>query len=141
MSQDVLIQCVKTLHNNGPLGAEVQINKSAVAPEDCTITPESVSEQIFLEPSVQVDLVEEFTIHCGAPSTHKFELFNEISDPKEAHVIDPDPTNNSARTGFSVDVIGEADSKIVGFSCDVPLEIPVSQDVLIECVKTLHNNG
>ncbi|NIM52230.1 MAG: hypothetical protein GTO22_23800, partial [Gemmatimonadales bacterium] len=147
---DVLVTLRKTLHNNGPYDpVRVSVDASAVAPPGCTATrvaPDggdlSVVDSLLRLPLSQSILVEEvWEVHCSGPSTHIFAFGNEVKIADE-HVEDPDPSNNSRTTTWEVDVIAQADLKILSQGVvDGPSEIAVSEDVPVTLRKTLHNNG
>ncbi len=150
VSEDVVVTLEKVLHNNGPAGPVfVDVHKAASAPSDCTILPESYDDlQIELPVSIEVVLVEEFSIHCSAPSFHTFEVINTVSAPKGPHVTDPDMTNNVAATPLTVAAIGQADLKIaLSLPDDMPtvdgnqLLVVGSVPETIEVDDILHNNG
>jgi len=114
VSDQVVVTLVKVLHNNGAFPVTVDILKLATPPLDCTIDPpEYLYEQILLEPSINVTLVEEFVIHCSEPSEHTFEIVNEVSGPKEPHVSDLNMTNNVAVTQLTVASILNVDKEIL----------------------------
>jgi hypothetical protein len=151
VSANVPVTLRKVLHNNGPYSqpVEVTVTKTATAPPDCSIIPPGDEFQVVLPVSVDVVIDEEFLIHCSSPSTHTFNVVNLVSGPKDVHIIDPDPSNNVASTDLTVNAIGYADLKIVGFTLpdEMPL-VPGNQVVLtpglIEPVAqslVLHNNG
>jgi len=132
-----------TLHNNGPNGpAPVTDTITATAPPDCTVDGMASSTEVrdwSLPVSVATEGDVTFTIHCSEPSEHTFLFENELApDP---WFIDPDPTNNSLSTEYTVTVIGDADVKVVDEEIIGPPTIDVSEDVDITVRATLHNNG
>jgi hypothetical protein len=143
VSADVPITVTKVVHNNGPYPEPVQARteKIATAPADCTVTPTSHTEVMSLPVSVDTVLVEPFTIHCSAASSHTFSFSNEI-EVLDEHVDDRTPGNDTAYTEVTVDAIGYSDVKIVGQSwVDPPASINVSESKVVKLRKVLHNNG
>jgi hypothetical protein len=152
VSEDVPVTLVKVLHNNGSIPVTVTLTKAASASADCQISPPEVVEQIELEPSVDVVLPEEFVIHCDEPSDHSFEIYNSISGPKEAHIVDPDLGNNEAVTPLNVAANAVADVKITSWDGPDDIMWRAGNQVLIGPlaplgsvgilpVGELHNNG
>lgn len=162
MNEDVVVTLEKVLHNNGPYGpVEVEIERSATAPQECTVEPAGpVVEQIVLPTSLDVVLAEEFTIRCRAPSPHGFFFENQVTRIKNAGVLDPDLDNNFASTELAVDVWVQADVGIVEqhvFGCDdldadtvcdphepllgAPAEIPLGENVPIVVRTVIRNVG
>ncbi len=114
VSEDTLITLEKVLHNNGPEGpVTVTVNKTAVAPQDCTIDPLEHSFQVELPMSVDVTILEDYLIHCSSPSYHTFSVLNVVSGPKEPHVLDPDLTNNTAYTELTVAALTDVQKDIL----------------------------
>jgi len=143
VSQNVDLTLRKTLHNNGGFGpVDVSISASATPPADCSATPDPLNPtSANLPVSTDVVVDELWTIHCSQPSSHSFSFDNAIAITTP-HVSDPDPTNNAASTGLTVNATAQADAKISGQQLvDPPSEIPVSQNVDVTLRKTLHNNG
>ncbi|UCH86717.1 MAG: hypothetical protein JSU97_09415, partial [Dehalococcoidia bacterium] len=134
-----------TLHNNGPYGpVTVTVpDFGAIAPADCTAEPLLCAQQVELPVSSSVTVDCDVDIHCSTPSTHTFEFDGSAGEPKEPHVVDPDPTNNGPIfTSWSVDAIAYADMKVVAqYVENPPAEIAPSEDVLIVLDKVIHNNG
>jgi hypothetical protein len=142
VSQNVPVTLVKVLHNNGGFPVTVPVTKTAVPPQDCTITPTSYDEQVPLPPSVDVVLSEQFTIRCSQPSTHTFTVSNVVGQPKEPHIEDPDESNNHASTDLTVDALATADVEIVSQAFDnPPASMDVSVDTPVTLKKVLKNNG
>jgi hypothetical protein len=142
VSQDVVVTLDKVLKNNGALPVTVPITKTANAPADCTITPTNPSEDVALGAGETKTVSEQFTIHCSEPSSHTFTVDNVVGQPKEAHIVDPDESNNSASTDLTVDAIAKADVKISSQALvSPPSEINVSQNVSLTLRKHLHNVG
>jgi len=145
VSANVPVTLRKVLHNNGPYTVDpvtVTVSKTATAPADCSITPPSTSVQVVLPYSVDVTADEQFTIHCSKASSHTFTVANEVSGPKEPHMVDPDMTNNSAETQLTVAAIDKADVKIVSQSLvSPPTQIDASASVSVTLRKHLHNGG
>ncbi|MGQ9676482.1 MAG: DUF11 domain-containing protein, partial [Chloroflexota bacterium] len=97
VSNDTPVTLRKVLHNNGPYPDDVtvSVDRAATAPDGCTITPTTVSQQVALPMSTDVTLDELFTIHCSQASSHTFTIDNTVSGPKEPHITDPNLDNNS----------------------------------------------
>ncbi len=143
VSENTGICLRKTLHNNGSYGpVEVSISTSATAPDDCSAIPDGgnpTSASLPVSTDVVVD--EIWTVHCATPSSHSFSFENAIA-VTNVHVSDPDPGNNAASTGLTVDAIAQAEVKISNQALvDPPTEIDVSEDVSLTLRKHLHNNG
>ncbi|MGQ9674590.1 MAG: thrombospondin type 3 repeat-containing protein [Chloroflexota bacterium] len=132
VSEDTPVTLVKVLHNNGALPVTVTVNKAGFASADCSIDPAEVAEQVELPPSVDVTLVEVFSIHCQKPSEHSFEVWNEVSGPKEPHIVDPNPTNNIAATPLVVAALHWVDKEILDIDMgpDPLLVVPSEWNVL-----------
>jgi hypothetical protein len=142
-SQDTDVTLRKTLHNNGPDGpVDVSITTSAVAPADCTATPDPTNPTSATLPVSSAVVVDEvWTLHCTDPSAHDFTFNNAIAITTPG-ATDPDPTNNSEPQGLSVNVIASADAKISDETLlNVPATMTQGQDVDVTLRKTLHNNG
>jgi len=140
VNTDVDVTLRKHIHNNGPAGPiDIAISTTATAPTGCTATAKSVPTSIAQVPiSVDQQVDEVWTIHCGAPSTHSFTFNNSISTV----LPDLSPGNNSASTTLTVDVIGQADVKITSQALvSPPSEINVSANVPITLRKHLNNAG
>ncbi len=144
MSQDVPITVKKVLHNNGPFApVSATTNTVVTVPPDCTVSPTShVQQYSGLPVSVDVVHTEPFVIHCTKPSTHKFSFDGAIT-PKDPHVRDPVPGNNTAHTELTVAAVTQTDVKIVGetFTVRPPKPLPLNTDVDVTLRKTIHNNG
>ena len=142
VSQDVDVTLRKILHNNGALPVTVTVTKVADAPADCEIDPAGDTLQVVLPPSVDAVIDEPFTIHCLNPSSHTFEVINNVSGPKDGHIVDPDPSNNAAATLLTVDALGQADIKVTGVVA-VPALIkgPPLTLLPVTANTTIHNNG
>ena len=141
VSADVPVTLVKVLHNNGGFPLTVPITKTAAAPADCSIDPPLQSHQVPLPPSVDVVLSEQFTIHCSQPSEHTFTVGNVVGQPKEAHIVDPDETNNVDSTDLTVDAIAYADLWVESVEVPVSLETDVSANFNIPLSAVIHNLG
>lgn len=117
VSQDVVIDLVKVIHNNGYYGpVDAQVNNLASADPDCAVTPGSDSEVVYDIPvSTDVVLHEPFTIHCDATSSHSFYFDNELTVLPE-HVVDPVPVSNSVSTTLTVNVIVGASPPVGGIA-------------------------
>jgi len=143
VSEDVPIVVMETIHNNGFYGpVDVQTVKTPTVPPDCEVTPSQHVEQIHNVPvSVDVPLVEPFTIHCSAPSWHTF-TFDNVVSLKDPSITDPDLTNNAAHTEWTVPVVANADLEVVAQRTVVwPTDVDVSQDVLVTLETDVRNNG
>jgi hypothetical protein len=140
-STDTVVTLRKTLHNNGGYGpVNVSVTATAVAPAGCTATS-SNGALVALPVSTDVVLDEDWTLHCTQPSTHVFSFTNAIAIT-DTHVVDPTPANNSATTELSLEVIANADAKIVSQALvSPPTEITQGQDTQVTLRKNLHNNG
>ena len=147
VSVDVDVCLVKTIEaevlNEEPHNiptVEVLVEKTAAAPTDCTMIPDSVSEQLVVSTTEETVLKEQFTIHCYQPSTHGPFSVDNVLTVKDEHVTDPDGA--SASSDFSVDAIAYSDLKVVvQYVENPPDEIAPSEDVLIVLDKVIHNNG
>jgi hypothetical protein len=134
----------KVLRNDGPYSGDVtvDITKTATAPDDCTITPLSATEEdVVLTDNTNKTVDETFTIHCSQPSEHTFTVQNDVSGPEEPLIVDPDLTNNSASTDLTVDAIAYADLEQI---VTVPEEIPeavVDTDATLHLTAEIKNNG
>jgi hypothetical protein len=148
LSESVEVVLEKVLHNNGPDGpVDVGISTTAIVPIDCTAIgpplPDFDSLPLItatLPVSVDVPVWEPWTINCSEPSEHTFTFNNSITVLTPG-VTDPDLTNNSASTEFTVDAIALADVKVTGGEVDGPAELPVSETATITVSTTFHNNG
>jgi len=145
VSENRMITLRKVLHNNGPYAVAVTstLTSAASAPEDCTVSAPPAPQQVNLPYSTDVIVDESYTIHCTQKSTHgPFKFDNTLSAPKDAHVTDPNPTNNRGHTELTVNVWGVTDLKIVSqYVANPPTQITMSQDVLVTLNKVIHNNG
>jgi hypothetical protein len=131
-----------TLHNNGPYGpATGTVTFSADVPPDCTADVYLCAAQHNLPVSVATTVGCDVDIHCSQPSSHVFDFDVQISEPKDPHVVDPDPTNNVAWIPETVTAWGYADVKVTGISVTGPAEIDVSETATATVHLTLHNNG
>jgi len=143
VSEDVPIVVKKTIHNNGLYGpVDLKTVKTAVAPPDCEITPDSHVEQIYSVPvSVDVTHSEPFTIHCHKPSEHTF-IFDNVISIKDPHISDPDGGNNTAHTEWTVPAIAQADLEIVDQRTVVwPTDVDVSENVVVTLETDVKNGG
>jgi len=141
----------KTLINHGALPVNVTLSSVATAPADCTIS-QVQPQQVALAAGATVVVPEVFTIHCANPSFHTFNVANTVSGPKEAHIGDPDLSDNVSSTDLVVGVLASADIKLTswGVADEVPWW-PGTQVVvgpltplgseLFTANEVLHNNG
>jgi hypothetical protein len=113
VSQNAVVTLKKVVKNNGAFAVTVPVTKTATAPADCTITPTTHSEQVALGAGETKTLSEQFTIHCSQPSSHTFTVDNLIGGPKDAHITDPDTTNNVASTNLTVAAILHVQKAVV----------------------------
>jgi hypothetical protein len=146
VSQNQAVTLNAVASNLGPVDpVAATLTANFVVPADCTLTPSSISQQVSLgAPSVTVPA----TLHCSSPSTHALSCSVAVSAPKDAHVSDPNPQNNSAAWAGSVAVWAYADLK--GY-LSVPDDMPgVAGNQLlvvggvpetINVGNVLHNNG
>jgi len=144
VSEDVDVTVRAILHNNGPWGpVEVELGWiGPVAPPDCTSWIEVIPTQVELPVSVDVVAGARYGIHCEKPSQHTFTAQTNINQIKDAHVVDPNPGNNSGSAAYTVEAWSYADLKIVGQEfIDPPDKMKVWQEIDVTLRKTLHNNG
>jgi len=143
LSEDVQIVLDKVLHNNGPYSPVDAVTETVVSvPAGCTVYP-STHVQRFYNLPVSVDILhhEPFTIHCYDLGEHTF-VFDDAVTVSTPGIVDPDPSNDAARTELTVAAVAEADVKITGIGfVDPPTKIPMGQDVGITLRKHIHNNG
>jgi hypothetical protein len=133
------------LHNNGSYGpVEVSISATvdtSLAP-GCTAIPDPgnlTSADLPVSSDVVVD--EAWTIHCAEGGVKTFRFDNSIT-VTAAHVIDPDPDNNSASSEGTVTIGGISDMKVLDqYVENPPIEIAPSEDIQIVLDKIIHNNG
>jgi uncharacterized repeat protein (TIGR01451 family) len=96
----------KVIANNGPSApVDVRVARTASATANATVSPASTSHlEAALGHQQERGVDEEFDIECthGGPAT--FTFTNGIS-PARPDDIDPDTTNNSATTSFTVECI------------------------------------
>ena len=106
VSQDANITLRKTLHNNGPSGpVDVDISTAASTPASCTATASPANPtSANLPVSTDVIIDEVWTIRCSNPSASQFGFNNSITI-STPYVSDPNPTNNSAYSSLTVNVI------------------------------------
>jgi len=137
-----LVTLNKVIHHYGPYPGpvEVTVTKTATAPEDCSISPDNVSHQVVLYESVDLVLDEEFTIQCSKASEHTFTIDNDVSEPKEPLIVDPNMTNNSASTDLTVAAWAEADLVQTVPVPEIP-EAKVSEDATLHLTATIQNTG
>jgi hypothetical protein len=137
-----LVTLNKVIHHYGPYPGpvEVTVTKTATAPEDCSISPDNVSHQVVLYESVDLVLDEEFFIECSKASEHTFTIDNDVSEPKDALIVDPNMANNSASTDLTVAVTAEADLEQTVPVPEIP-EAKVSEDATLHLTATIKNNG
>ncbi len=143
LSEDVHIVLDKVLHNNGPYSPVDAVTETVITvPAGCTVSP-STHVQRFYNLPVSVDILhhEPFTIHCYQLGEHTF-VFDDSVEVTSPGIVDPDPSNDAARTELTVAAVAEADVKITGVRfVDPPTKIPMGQDVDITLRKHVHNNG
>jgi len=130
VSEDVAVVLSKVLHNNGAVPVTVSVDSVAIAPQDCTITPAGLSAQVPLPPSIDVVVDEPYTIHCTSESFHTFTVENTVSGPKEAHISDPDLTNNIAASDLTVAAIKHVQKAV--------LDIDMGPDPLLVVPSTVN---
>ncbi len=156
VSTDVSVCVRKVLHNNGPASpVDISIQKSAAfvplggqGQNECTVSPTGgLITFNNVDASETVTRDETYVINCTRPSSHLFRIQNTIS-VSSAGVTDPDLSNNAATSDLWVAVTAEADFGIVSqelraadCTSPPPTVIPMSTDVTLCLVKTVHNNG
>ncbi len=108
----------------------------------CVALPDPTNPtQANLPVSVDVTVDERWTIHCLEPGAHTFVFTNRV-EPKDPHVDDPEPENNSASSELTITASLMADVKIASQELvDPPTTIRANQSADITLRKTLHNNG
>jgi hypothetical protein len=103
----------------------------------------NVHVQHFHNLPVSVDILhhEPFTIHCYELGEHTF-VFDDGVTLSTSGIVDPDPSNDAARTEMTVTAVSQADVKVVSMGfVDWPTKLPLGQDVDITLRKHIHNNG
>jgi hypothetical protein len=140
-----------TLHNAGAFAVNVTLSWAAVAPADCTIVPASASEPVALGAGATVVVDKVYTIHCSASSDHVFEVITTVSGPAEAHVSDPDLTDNVVTKDLAVAALAVADLKLTSWSVADALSWWPGIQVLVGPIppgteaitanEVIHNNG
>jgi hypothetical protein len=152
VSQNATVTLRKVLKNNGALPVTVTVSSAATAQADCTIDPTSLAQQVALAAGQELNVDGVFTIHCSQPSSHTFTVSTVVSGPKEAHVSDPNNTNNSASSNLALPVLAAADIKLTSWSVADDLSWRAGIQVLVgplsplgsEVItsdEVLHNNG
>lgn len=126
--------------NNGPddIDAGASLAVSGQAAGDCDISPPVLIDSITIPAGGSAEVPASFTAHCRKPSFHTFELSAEANAPLAE---DPNPNNNSASASLTLAATANADLKITGWDVPLALGLPLSKQVLLPTVKTLHNNG
>ena len=144
LSENVPINVRKVVHNVGPDGpVNAQTLKTATAPPGCTIAPTSHLQQIYnLRVSVDVTINEPFTVRCNNPSWHTF-TFDNVLTVTTAGFQDPNPSNNTWHSEWTVAAVTSADlqlvsQKIIGWPSG---EIFASVDVVVTLEAEVKNNG
>jgi hypothetical protein len=143
LNTDIPINVRKVVHNDGPYEpVDVRTTKTATAPSGCTITPTSHVEDIRNIPvSVDVTINEPFTIRCSGPSWHTF-TFNNLLEVTTAGVVDPNPSNNTWHTDWTVAAVTQADLEVVSQTVvGWPANILASVNVVVTLKTQVRNNG
>jgi hypothetical protein len=152
VSQNAAVTLHRVIKNNGALPVTVTVSSAATAQADCTIDPTSAAQQVALDAGQELSVDGVFTAHCSQPSAHTFSVSTVVSGPKEAHVSDPNNTNNSASNNLGVSVLAAADIKLTSWSVADDLSwrpgiqvlvgplSPLGSEV-ITSDEVLHNNG
>jgi hypothetical protein len=106
VGEDVDITLRKTFTNRGPSAPmDVAITQTATPPPDSSVTPmEATSEELAVGLDEVREVMETFTINCGAASQHTFTFTNEIQ-PLHPEDTDPDPSNNFAAVDLEVECV------------------------------------
>jgi hypothetical protein len=140
---DVTIRSV--LHNNGPFGPVTVTDSLTVnAPADCTVdgaASVTIDSPVDLPVSINVVNDEVVTIECSEPSSHEFELENEILGIVDSHVNDTNPDNNSASGSFTQVVEANVDIDVTSSVTSAPTELFKAEVGTIEIEKTISYNG
>jgi len=146
-SQTVAVTLIASARNLGPIDpVDATLSADFVVPDDCTLTPSSISGQLSLGTD---GLSVPATLHCSDPSSHAYTCSVAVTAPKDEHVSDPDMGNNSGGAGGALpDVLAYADLKV---SLSLPDERPdmAGNQVLVvgsvpenvDIGNVLHNNG
>lgn len=106
VGEDVDITLRKTFTNRGPSAPmDVAITQTATPPPDSSVTPMvATSEELAVGLDEVREVMETFTINCGAASQHTFTFANEIQ-PLHPEDTDPDPSNNFAAVDLEVECV------------------------------------
>jgi hypothetical protein len=129
--------------NNGPYSPVMAtISANFTAPADCTLTPNSLNQQASLSGSTTT-LTVDAVLKCTTPSTHNFGCSVAVSAPKDAHVIDGNPDNNtiSGGNGQDFEFFTVADAKVVDVSGPAIVLVQPGVPKTVNTTATLHNNG
>jgi hypothetical protein len=137
---DVTVRSV--FHNNGPFGpVDILDDITAVAPPDCTVTPNAIPGTLQTLPvSVTVTLDQLFTLECSSPSFHTF-TWNDSITVNSLHVKDPNPNNNAATVSITNPVTATADSKVVSVNVGAPASVASGSNFNVTVDGSVHNNG
>jgi uncharacterized repeat protein (TIGR01451 family) len=124
VGQPATVTLEKVITNNGPSAPmDVRVARGAAATPNATVSPTSTSH---VESAVgyqeQREVDEEFEIECtgGGPAT--FTFTNAIA-PERPDDTDPDTSNNSAMTSFTVECIVPVAINIMPGSFRNPIEL------------------
>ena len=145
---DTILCLRKSIVNNGPeTPVDVSIDTTLTPPADCSVTPDPGNPTSYSGLTGAGATVDElFTINCTEPSSHSLSLHNEIAITS-AGATDPDETNNSATTPYSINVFVDADISITqqvladDCSATAPTELSQGTDVDVCVQKTIHSDG
>jgi len=157
ISQDLSVTLQGFFLNSGDYGpASALATVSATVPDDCTLVPSSGSQQITLDAGESTTVNVPAILHCMGESTHTVSIEASVGEPKDAHVVDPDNTNNAVQpVGYDATVLGKADVKIESFGVSTADELsgaPYPADVtevlvqpavpeVVQTSEVIHNNG
>ncbi len=106
VGEDVNIMLRKMITNRGPSAPiDVAVTQTATAPLDSTVTPVvATSQGMALGLNEAREVLETFTINCGAASRHTFTFANEIQ-PLDPADTDPDQSDNFAGVDLEVECV------------------------------------
>jgi uncharacterized repeat protein (TIGR01451 family) len=106
VGEDVEIALRKMITNRGPSAPmDVSVTQTGTAPPDSTVTPAvATSQEMAVGLNEMREVVEAFTINCGAASHHTFTFVNEIQ-PLHPADTDPDQGNNLASVDLEVECV------------------------------------
>ena len=106
VGEDVEITLRKIITNNGPSAPmDVEVTQTATAPPDATVTPAMASTiETALDLNEMREVLETFTVNCGAASHHTFIFDNEIQ-PADPLDTDPDQSNNTATVELEIECV------------------------------------